>query len=65
MRNHPDTIHRLQKMIQELVVTSADAQAPAWTVEQFQQALVTIHVPLSDMDVRDVYQYIDQKGDGD
>ena len=65
MRNHPDTIESLSVLIQDLVVTSPDTERPGWTIEQFQQALAKLHVPMSDQDTQDIYQYIDQKGDGD
>ena len=65
MRNHPDTIESLSVLIQDLLVTSPDNERPGWTTEQFQQALVKLDVPMSDQDSQDIYQYIDQKGDGD
>jgi len=65
MRNHPDTIESLNVLIQDLLVTSPDNERPGWTTEQFQQALVKLDVPMSDQDSQDIYQYIDQKGDGD
>ena len=63
MTNNPGVIERLSLLMDQH--RQENPEAPGWTLQQAQEGLMKLNVPLSEQDARTMFAYIDQHGNND